>query len=89
MAITGRPRPLPECRDCGDPMKRAVHADQLGKCSACMTPMDRMQAEHRRQHLARLAREGSGATTRRVASRIDELARKRQERAAREAGLVP
>jgi len=89
MAITGRPRPLPECSCCEVPLRREVHADQLGKCSDCMTPADRMAAEHRRQHLARIRREGVAATTKRVDSRISRLAAKRQGDAARKAGLVP
>lgn len=79
MAITGRPRPLPECRGCGDPMKRAAHTAQGGKCSTCMTPADRMAAEHRRQHLARLAAD-STSPQRKAQSRIDALAAKRQAR---------
>lgn len=89
MAIRGLPRPLPECKGCGDPMARATHADQLGKCSDCQTPADRMAAEHRRQHLRRLASDSTGATNQRVDNRIASLAAKRQQREARTAGLIP
>lgn len=91
MAIRDLSRPLPECSnpECGAPMSRAAHADQMGKCSDCQTPADRMACEHRRQHLARLRHEGSRSTGRRVDDRIARLATKRQADAARAAGLLP
>lgn len=91
MAIKGLPRPLPECKECGDPVRRQLHQETGGYCRKpdCLTPARAMAAEHRRQHLRRLAAEGPGATSRRADARIAALAARRQDRDARRAGLVP
>ncbi len=84
MAIKGLPRPLPECKECGDPVRRDVWAATSGYCRKpdCLTPARAMAAEHRRQHLARLSRETTSTTQKRVDDRIATLAAKRQSREA-------
>lgn len=91
MAIRGLPRPLPECKECGDPVRRQLHMETGGYCRKpdCLTPARAMAAEHRRQHLRRLQAESSRATSRRVDARIADLAARRQARADRAAGLIP
>lgn len=91
MAIRGLPRPLPECKECGDPVRRQTWTETGGYCRKpdCLTPARAMAAAHRREHLARLARETTSSVNRRVDARIADLAAKRQEREARLAGLIP
>lgn len=78
MTITGRPRPLPECRRCNAPMPRRVWATRR-VCSDCATPAERMAAAMTAADLRRTQE----ATTARVNARIDELAAKRAARATR------
>lgn len=84
MAIRGLPRPLPECKECGDPMRRPQWTATNGYCSKpdCLTPARAMAAAHKRAHMARLAAD-STTVNRRVQARIDELAAKRQARTLR------
>lgn len=80
MAIKGLPRALPECSDCKDPVRRPTWTANGGKCSGCMTPADRMRAEQRRLHLAKLAADQYRRPS--VEARIDELAARRAARAS-------
>ncbi len=81
MAITGRPRPLPECKGCGDPVRRNTWFENDGKCGRCATPADRMRDQHKRARRLRLA---SGETTkqRTTDDRIAALSAKRAARAS-------
>ena len=72
MAVSGLPRPLPECTGCGDPLPRAVWRIRR-KCRGCATPAELMAAQHRATHFDRTAE----TTTRRVNARIERLAAKR------------
>jgi hypothetical protein len=82
VAISGKPRPLPECKgECGLPTVRHVWLANDGKCNSCATPEDRMRAEHRRQRRLRAAA-GNGTARGRVEQRINELAAKRTGRAS-------
>lgn len=76
MTITGRPRPLPECRRCAAPMPRRVWATRR-VCAACATPAERMAAAMTRAELERIQQ----ATTARVDARIERLAARRAARA--------
>lgn len=84
MTIRGLPRPLPECSRCQTPVRRARASLTRGICSSCLTPAEAMAARHREIHAAKL---GDGETSlrgrRKTDARIDQLAAKRQERAAR------
>ena len=84
MAITGRPRPLPECSECKAPTRRQVWTLNGRKCNGCATPADRMRAEHQRQARLRAA-QGNGRGSRSTDERIAKLAAKRADRAAAEA----
>lgn len=81
MAITGRPRPLPECKECGDPVRRHQWFETGGYCSGpeCLTPARAMAAAHRRKQLYRLATD-STTVNRNADDRIAKLAAKRQSR---------
>lgn len=75
MTITGRPRPLPECRRCSAPMPRAVWRTRKS-CADCATPAERMAAAMTAHELERAHQ----ATTRAVDARIEALAAKRAAR---------
>lgn len=83
MAITGRPRPLPECKECHGPVRRHQWIETGGYCSGpeCLTPARAMAATHRREHLRRLAVD-STTPRQRTDARIAALAAKRQSRAS-------
>lgn len=80
MAITGRPRPLPECRKCRDPLPRDVARTRL-VCASCATPAERMRATHVAAHLAKLPH----TSRRETDARIERLAARRAAREARTA----
>lgn len=78
MTVTGRPRPLPECRECRDPLPRDV-ARTRRVCASCATPAERMRATHIAAHLAKLPRTSRRDTD----ARIERLAARRAAREAR------
>ena len=78
MAITGRPRPLPECRRCRAPMPRQVWRTRK-VCAGCATPAERMAAVMTATDLQRATQ----ATTTRVDARIEALAARRAARDTR------
>lgn len=80
-AVTGLPRPLPECTDCGAPMPRHVWVTRR-RCADCATVAEQLAAAHTRAELDRVA----ALTTRRAQDRIEALAAKR---AARATGAAP
>lgn len=83
MAITGLPRPLPECSRCHAPIRRQRVAVAGRLCQGCQTPAEAMAERHRVEQLQRLAREGTASTGARVDARIAALAAKRADRDAR------
>lgn len=84
MAITGRPRPLPECKGCGAPTKRDRWMLTGGKCSECCTTTEILAAGQRERRVAKLA-EGSttlAAAERKAQTRIEALAARRAARSS-------
>ena len=56
MTITGRPRPLPECRRCSAPLPRTVWRART-VCADCATPAERMAATMTTSQLERVQQE--------------------------------
>lgn len=83
MAITGLPRPLPECKRCPAPVRRHVALLTGGICRACLTPAEVIAAEHRRHDLIRLAK-ATGSPRAGADARIAALAAKRADREAQQ-----
>lgn len=84
MAISGLPRPLPECTRCGNPIRRQRVAVAGRICQGCQTPAEAMAERHRVEELRRLAVDGPARVSARVDARIAALAAKRADREAAE-----
>lgn len=80
MAIEYRTHPPAECRVCCAPMRRARWAAAAGVCSACSTTAEGMATATRAVRLASVRTDTTASTE----DRINALARRRAERAARQ-----